>query len=260
MAGLPPRVHDTPRAIRSRVIAVGQDEAGNLTAGSSNGFDMGMQTAADSLGIRTVPSIDGQHAEEDHGPGKFGLCEVTLLLSVLEVSVEGEDALVFAAVVAAGGGDVGVSFPAECAGDEIADAGVRVRLAAGAGLLGVFPECDVADVMLLVFDCPVISCVGGEVPWPGEVCGEAGDGVGDLLAFPGAAGRPGVAADAQDLGGVRPVDPVGGGGADGALLPAAVTFALVGPGGVCEFGVGAGELGGDGVQEGRLVRLDEQSR
>jgi hypothetical protein len=56
---------DTPRAIRSRVIAVGQDEAGNLTAGSSNGFDMGMQTAADNLGIRTVTSIDGQHAEED---------------------------------------------------------------------------------------------------------------------------------------------------------------------------------------------------
>jgi len=56
---------DTPRAINSRVIAVGQDEAGNLTAGSSNGFDMGMQTEADNLGIRTVPSIGGQHAEED---------------------------------------------------------------------------------------------------------------------------------------------------------------------------------------------------
>jgi hypothetical protein len=56
---------DTPQAITQRVIAVGQDEAGNLTAGSSRGFDMGMQTAADNLGIRIVPSIGGQHAEED---------------------------------------------------------------------------------------------------------------------------------------------------------------------------------------------------
>jgi hypothetical protein len=52
-------------AIRSRVIAFGQDADGNLTAGSSNGFDTGMQNAADNLGIRTVTSIDGQHAEED---------------------------------------------------------------------------------------------------------------------------------------------------------------------------------------------------
>jgi len=43
----------------------GDDEAGNLTAGSSNGLDVGMQTAADNLGIRTVASIDGLHAEED---------------------------------------------------------------------------------------------------------------------------------------------------------------------------------------------------
>ena len=55
------------------------------------------------------------------------------------VSVEGEDALVGAAVVAAGGGDVGVSFPAECAGDEVADGGVGVGLVPGAGFLRVFP-------------------------------------------------------------------------------------------------------------------------
>jgi hypothetical protein len=67
------------------------------------------------------------------------LCDVALLLPGLEVSVEGEDALVVAAVVAAGGGDVGVSFPAERADDEVADAGMGVRLAPGAGFLGVFP-------------------------------------------------------------------------------------------------------------------------
>jgi hypothetical protein len=36
-----------------------------LTAGLGNGFDTGMQGTADNLEIRTVTSIDGQHAEED---------------------------------------------------------------------------------------------------------------------------------------------------------------------------------------------------
>jgi hypothetical protein len=66
------------------------------------------------------------------------------------VSVESEGALVVAAVIAAGMGDVGVSLPAECAHDEVADGGVGVRLVPGAGFLGVFPECDVADIMLLI--------------------------------------------------------------------------------------------------------------
>jgi hypothetical protein len=38
------------------------------------------------------------------------------------------------------------AYPAECACDEVADAGVGVRLAAGAASLGVFPECDSDDV------------------------------------------------------------------------------------------------------------------
>jgi hypothetical protein len=37
-----------------------------------------------------------------------------------------------------------------------------------------------------------------------------------------------------------------------------VPFALAGPGGVSELGVGVGQPAHDGVQEGRLVRLDEQ--
>jgi hypothetical protein len=97
--------------------------------------------------------------------------------------------------------------------------------------------------MLPVFDCPVIPCIDGEVAGPGE----AGDAVGDFLAFPGAAGGAGVAADAQDLGGVRPVDFVGGGGADGALLASAVAFALVNPGGAGELPVGASQPGRDGA-------------
>jgi hypothetical protein len=116
--------------------------------------------------------------------------------------------VVVGAVVAAGGGDVGVSFPAECSHDEVADAGAGVGLAAGACFLCVLPERDIADVMLPVFDGPVLACVDGEVAGAGEIGGQAGDAVGDLLAGPRAAGGAGVAADAQDLGGVRPVDAV----------------------------------------------------
>jgi hypothetical protein len=56
---------DHVRAVEERVIAVGQDEGGNLVAGSSNGFDAGQRAMADSLGIRTVTNHLGQHAEED---------------------------------------------------------------------------------------------------------------------------------------------------------------------------------------------------
>lgn len=56
---------DHPAAANSRTIGVGQDSAGNLTAGSSNGFDSGQAEMADNLNIRRVPSIFGQHAEEN---------------------------------------------------------------------------------------------------------------------------------------------------------------------------------------------------
>jgi RHS repeat-associated protein len=56
---------DHPASVNQRTIAVGQDEAGNLTAGSSNGFDSGQREVADSLGIRRVPTLADQHAEEN---------------------------------------------------------------------------------------------------------------------------------------------------------------------------------------------------
>ncbi|GGO01697.1 RHS repeat-associated core domain-containing protein [Micromonospora parathelypteridis] len=56
---------DSPQAINSRVIAVGQDEAGNLTVGSSNGLDAGMKNMAKKLNIRVVKDNKGNHAEED---------------------------------------------------------------------------------------------------------------------------------------------------------------------------------------------------
>jgi hypothetical protein len=72
-----------------------------------------------------------------------------------------------------------------------------------------------------------------------------------------AAGGAGVAADAHDLGGSWPVDPGGGGGADGAALTAAVALALLGPGRAGELGVGPGQRGGDLGEQGGLVGLDE---
>jgi hypothetical protein len=74
---------------------------------------------------------------------------------------------------------------------------------------------------------------------------------------PRAGGGAGVAADAHDLGGVRPVDAVGRGGADGPPLAAAVPFALFGPGCAEESGVGAGQGLRDRLQQGRLVALDD---
>ena len=111
--------------------------------------------------------------------------------------------------------------------------------------------------MLAVLDGPVAAGVGGQVAGTGQVRGQAGDAVGDLLVRPRAAGGARVAADTQDLGGVRPIDAIGRGGADGPPLAAAVPCALFGPGGVREAGVGAGQGLGCGLQQGRLVALDD---
>ncbi len=56
---------DHPASVNQRTIGVGQDEAGNLTVGSSNGFDNGQRAMADQLNLRRVPSLADQHAEEN---------------------------------------------------------------------------------------------------------------------------------------------------------------------------------------------------
>src|SRR6266849_543913 len=173
------------------------------------------------------------------------------------VSVEGEDALVVVAVVAACVGDVGEPGVAEGAGDQVAESGVGAGLVPGADLLGVFAEGDVPDIMLAVFDGPVPAGVCGQVAGSGQLRRQAGDAVGDLLVLPGAVRGAGVAADAHDLGGVRPGDAVSGGGTDAALLAAAVSFAFFSPGSAGEAAVRAGQGGGGGLQKGRLVALDD---
>ena len=68
-------------------------------------------------------------------------------MPVLGVSVQGEDALVVADVVATGVGDVGKPGAAAGADDEVADGGVGVWLVPGPDPGGVFAEGDVADIL-----------------------------------------------------------------------------------------------------------------
>jgi hypothetical protein len=85
------------------------------------------------------------------------------------VSVEGEYALVVAAVVAAGVGDVGEPGAAECACDQVADGGAGIGLVPGADPLEIFGECLVSDVVRTVFNGPVAAGVkarGGFRPGP----------------------------------------------------------------------------------------------
>lgn len=126
------------------------------------------------------------------------LCDRLFSMSGSRVSVEGEDALVVAAVVAAGVGDVGEADAAESADGEVADGRVGVGLVPGPDALEVFGERRVWHVMRAVFDRPVPPGVDGQVVGGGQARGQAGDAVGDLFVLPGAAvGGAGVAASAR---------------------------------------------------------------
>src|ERR1700750_1280645 len=94
------------------------------------------------------------------GTGVFVLCD--RVRSVFSVCVEGEYALVVAAVVAAGVGDVGEPGVAECACDRVADGGAGIGLVPGADPLEIFGECLVSDVARTVFNGPVAAGVEGQ--------------------------------------------------------------------------------------------------
>lgn len=72
-----------------------------------------------------------------------------------------------AAVPAVGVGDAGEPGAVEDADDQVADRGVGIRLASGADLLEIFAECLVPQVMLAVFDGPVVAGVAGQVAGAG---------------------------------------------------------------------------------------------
>jgi hypothetical protein len=55
----------SPQSRNRRVIAVGEDSAGKLHVGSSNGLDPGQRAAAARMGISPVKSIRWLHAEEE---------------------------------------------------------------------------------------------------------------------------------------------------------------------------------------------------
>jgi hypothetical protein len=112
--------------------------------------------------------------------------------------------------------------------------------------------------VLAVFDGPVVAGVDAQVAGPGQASGQAGDAEGDLLVRPRAVRGPRVAADTDDLGGVRPGDAVGGGDTDAAPLAAAVPGAFAGPGGASEIRICARQGGGHGGQQAGLVALDQE--
>lgn len=84
--------------------------------------------------------------------------------------------------MAGGAGDVGGAVAADEAEDGVADDGHEVGAGAGSGLVGVFTEGDVADVVEAVLYGPVRPGPGGEVGRQGA------DGVAGFVAA-GAADR-----------------------------------------------------------------------
>jgi hypothetical protein len=143
----------------------------------------------------------------------------------------------------------------ERAGDQIADGREGRGLVPGADFLLVLAESLVAHVVLADLDAPVGSGIVCQVAGPGEVGGQAGDAVGDLLVRPRAVRGAGVAADADDLRGARPVDAGGGSGADAASFAAPVPGVLLGPGECGEVAVRVGQGLADRLQQERLVGL-----
>src|SRR5207342_2920085 len=98
------------------------------------------------------------------------------------------------------------------------------------------------------FHDPVASFVVVELRGAGQVGGQAGDPVHDLLAGPDAVQAAGVAAEPEGLYGAGEQAVVGRGDADGASFDPAVAAVVVGRGGVGPVGVRAAQQGGCGVR------------
>ena len=98
------------------------------------------RTAEEFLAATQTPEFLDSAVGLVHGPGVFVLCSGVFSVSGSDVSVEGEDALVVAAVPAAGMGDVGVPGMPERAGDQVAYGGEGVRLVPGADLCWSSPN------------------------------------------------------------------------------------------------------------------------
>src|SRR5262249_48476624 len=171
-----------------------------------------------------------------------------------------------AGVVAAGGGDAGVSLWLEDSDCQVAQGGHDLGAVAGADLGGVFAVGDVADVVE-GFDAPVAAHPSGDLGGGSLVGAQAGAGVtgfGGPSLVPGQ--RSSAASDLDGLGGVREGDPGGHSGElEGAPLGAAVTFLPgvpgdgdLAPGQGFELGVQAGLVVFDGQDVVRVLAGDQE--
>jgi len=106
-----------------------------------------------------------------HGPGAFVLCDQFRLVSGSGVSVKGEDALVVAAVPAAGVGDVGEPGMPERAGDQVADGCEGRWLVPGADFLLVLAESLFPHIVPAVLDTPAGAGIVCQVAGSDEVGG-----------------------------------------------------------------------------------------
>src|SRR5436305_169483 len=131
------------------------------------------------------------------GPGVVVRCSICDGLTVSDS--ECGEGVVVVVEVAAGVGDVGASGQAQGADRQVAEGGQCSGCGAGAQLGGVFAEGDVADPMQTIFHDPVTSFVVVELCRAGQVGGQAGDSVHDLLSGPDAVEVAGVAAEPEGL-------------------------------------------------------------
>src|SRR5205814_7686482 len=138
-----------------------------------------------------------------------------------------------------GAGDVGLAVCAVVSDRGVTEGGHDGGAAAGAGMVKVFAEGDVADVVDLVLDQPFVAGPVLQVDGLG-VLGGQGDGVEG--GFPGGLGADGAGTgDPDGLLGVGGRQAAGGGhgeGLDGAGLPASVTGCVAG---VADRDVGPGQ-------------------
>src|SRR6266508_4826506 len=149
-----------------------------------------------------------------------GHCVVGLLLITALMRSLGR-----AVGVAGGAGDVGLAVAAVVSDGGVAQHGGDGGAVAGAGLVSVLAEGDVADPVQPVLDVPFQPRPVVELVGLGLLGGRGDDQVGGLPAGLAADG----AGDAYGLGGVREAQPArcrDGDGSAGAGLPAAVTALL----------------------------------
>ena len=142
---------------------------------------------------------------------------------------------------------------------QVAEAGEDAGRGTGPELGGIFAESHVADPMETVFHAPMPSFVVVEMRGPGQIGGQAGDAVHDLLAGPDAVQAAGVAAEPEGLHGAGEQAVVGGRDADGAAFDPAVAAVVLDRGGGDPVGVRAAQQGRGGIAGDRLVALDDQN-